>query len=476
MCDKRVVLKLALFCLFGLVFLLLLGSRLGPGPLYRSSTGSKGELDLQSQKLKGAVLNGTVRSPQENTSTITQLQRGGTSQGYVLVTRYSDQMTGASLNILSLQCWAAAVGPYVRVVRPFLRRGSKFGFDLPPSKSRGSGDGGEANSVELGDLFDMESWEAQTDKLGYAPLIRWEDFLASAPRRLILVSKKCPDCTVDTDDKFHKSASAFARNHVFTIVRHARFEERHYTAREFKALVYGDNMPGNSVVIFNYWGGICGSSKPHAYRISISDLGTCNRKSFSSFLFRNSRRIREDSKNYVERYLPEVGKRGYVSVMFRSERFALGHDFHSISSEDEKRALFVECIKSIGKSVDDLKRHFGIKSVLLTMDCLSQGSSAFRRPEGPEYFSRELVQSVATMLYQKLYGNESPLEEWESSFDQVASLKSPGYLAQVQKNLAARGTCLLMAGGGGFQLSAEELYNATHRTGSVHCALRVPNC
>ena len=458
LCDKKRTLKGVLFCSFGVAILLLISGRSRLG-----SSWSQGPFETDTLERGNSTLYGTIYN--------------GSRYGYIFVSHYSDQMTGGSFNILSLQCWAAAVSTRVRVVKPFLRGGSKFGFAFSSSKHTASENETEKNLIELGDLFDMDSWKAQTDKLGYAPLADWDDLFSFAPRSLITVTKKCSD-KEQCDDKFYQSVSAFARKYSFTVVHSAHLELKRYTMQEFTSVVYGQNRPGDVVVVFNYWGGLVRA--PRANRVAISDVKSCNRNLFSDFLFRNSKRIEEDSQRYVRQYLTgnRAEDRGYISVMFRSERFALAHDFHSIKSEEEKLSMLSSCIKNIGKSVDKLKTLYGIDSVFLAMDCTEQGSSGFRNLGNTHsYLTAELANTVATLLHHTLYGNHSTVKDWEESFNKVSSFKTAGYLAQVQKNLAARGTCLLTAGGGTFQLSAEKLYNVMHnQSNSVRCAIRVPKC
>ena len=50
-----------------------------------------------------------------------------------------------------------------------------------------------------------------------------------------------------------------------------------------------------------------------------------------------------------------------------------------------------------------------------------------------------LLSDSIVSLYKKLYGNSSTLEEWDESFYSVSSFRNEGYIAMLQKYLAARG-------------------------------------
>ena len=63
--------------------------------------------------------------------------------------------------------------------------------------------------------------------------------------------------------------------------------------------------------------------------------------------------------------------------------------------------------------------------------------------------------------------NSMTQDIWEESFESVAKFPHvPGYIAIMQKVLAASSVCLLLAGGGSFQGNANELYNELHSADS----------
>ena len=477
-CEKKRIIRIIVACLFLSLVVLL-----GAGRSFRKLkvTTSKSVEVISSIKvvknLKLLQSQGrneiSTKALALNISLNTSAKNGTT--GFVVVSHFSDQMTGASLNLLSLQCWASKLHGKVRVVEPFLIKGSKFGFDLPrisPDQRRRN-DSDYEPPVRLRDMLDIESWENATL---FPSLISWEDFLKEAPRNLILISPETPRRSNHNrcKENFVKPAYNFAKDHNFTVVREICLKRILYSAREFEDLVYGSYQPGNSVVLFNYWGGIV-DKWPKAYRIGISDMDVCDRLKFSEFLFRRSETVRRDSQQYMEHYMPLAVNSGYVSVMFRSERLGLSHSFKDISYE-EKLLTLTRCVRNITDYVDKLRAQYNIHAVFLAMDCRRQGSMVFRRLSGPAYMSRKLVDQVTLSLYQKLYGNSSSLEDWDDSFDRIASFKTAGYLAQLQKSLAANGSCLLTAGGGNFQLSAERLYHEIHRSSNALCAFQVPGC
>lgn len=75
-------------------------------------------------------------------------------------------------------------------------------------------------------------------------------------------------------------------------------------------------------------------------------------------------------------------------------------------------------------------------------------------------------------LYKRLHGNSSSLEDFDESFNSVSSFRNPGYIAMLQKQLAASGTCLITVGGGSFQKTTIKLYKKYH-PGNSSCAVTI---
>ena len=95
---------------------------------------------------------------------------------------YSDQMTGAAANLLSMQCWAFRLGHKVSVVEPFIQV-STLGVDSTHLVDTNSTAGNHVESVKLTDVYE---WESFANK-HFASLVNWYSFLLNAPRRMVVV-------------------------------------------------------------------------------------------------------------------------------------------------------------------------------------------------------------------------------------------------------------------------------------------------
>ena len=341
-------------------------------------------------------------------------------------------------------------------MEPFLK-GSKFSVDLTTVDN---------NVVRMRDFLDIESWHDYSSKRKYAPIVSWNHFLQHAPRDLILVFKACPIyCTPEKRKEyvrnFYKTTLVFIKNNGFRVIRSVNNTKGYlYTDQEFRELVYGGYSPDKTVVLFNTWGGIENKGPVRAYREGISDMKKCSRGTFADLKWlKNSELIKKDAQHYREEYLD----RKYISVMFRSEHFSNRYNLKKLDPEKQV-LLLTKCVNAISKYVNGLKKKHKIDSVFLTVDCRKHGSAGLNKASP---VNTQLNQA-ATLLYQQLYGNSSSLEDWDDSFDNISSYKAPGYIAQLQRYLAASGTCLLTAGGGTFQESARHFHEEMHKDSSYH--------
>ena len=98
------------------------------------------------------------------------------------------------------------------------------------------------------------------------------------------------------------------------------------------------------------------------------------------------------------------------------------------------------------------------------MDLGTYGSERYRN-------NREAVQLLEQQMegfMSKLFGRRTSLAEWEKNFFSVCQSKVFGYIAMVQKTIAAKGKVLMLAGTGTFLQSAKGLYRKFHKSDQVY--------
>lgn len=402
----------------------------------------------------GSLVNSTSPRPVETFNVTPSHSQGRKlKSGFVLAMDYSDQLTAGSVNLLSLQCWASQLHDRVKVVEPFLRCGSYWGVEASHLRN--------ASTLRLRDIFNATGWRRYSTNRALSPLANWEDFLKTAPRKMVLagLGRKA------LDKRFYDFALKFAKVRGFKIVRQVCTDSKIvFSAREFQSRIYGNFRPADTVVLFDTWSGISGTlpRPPLRYRLPINDLHWCERdSSIKKFMdsIPQSRRILGNGRRYIKRFLSH-SSHGYIAVMFRLEQLFVGR---KLITESDKLRGGSKCIESILKKVTAIKRK-GLTQVFLAMDSGKYGSYKYRSK------NRTVVHQLSHDLFRRLYdGGSMTFDSWEASFRSVADFLAPGYVAMLQLSVAVRATELLLAGGGSFQSVAEREIKFRHQSNArVH--------
>ena len=393
--------------------------------------------------------------------------------GYVMATRYSDQMTGSMANLACLQCWAGSLGPAVRVVEPFLCH-SHFGMNLYATYNRTirrEVPPYDDNSVALSDIVDMLEWDNFAKEKGWSPQIKWKTFIKAAPRQIVLVYRVTSSARFGDPANFYVSSTQFLKHYGFGIVRNISLPQRTYREEEFKKLVYGDFNPREVVVVFSLWGGIQANTDPYHIGMYGNTAKKCGRGHFFKVSnFPPSNKIARDASKYTNKYLDEVN--GYISVMVRIEHLILRHGLLH-KTKEQILSVTTKCFHNLLKELTALKDKHSTEKIFLTLDCRESGSQGFKYTERSLY--REIATTAVDTLFPMLYGNSTTLDEWDKSFEDVVTHNAPGYIAMLQKHLAAKGVCLLTVGGGVFQQETRQLHSSYHPNGPK-CARLVSEC
>ena len=376
---------------------------------------------------------------------------------------YSDQMTSASANVMNLQCFAAQHLKHVKVVEPFLHPiGSTFGVALSPSFVELKPQ--DMNRVRLSDVFDIAEWTDYAKSREYAPLISWEDFMTRSPKQFILVHHQWQ--TKECDQSMVNATKEFVTENDFTVVKQVCINFRYTGVMSPQKLcdtIYGELKPSEVVVIINHWGGIEGSVRN--YRFSIT--GTLCNRGRDSHLWHHSKQLSTDVQEYSRRYMNNT--RQYVAVMVRVEYFAIHHGLNKLSATIQRQKL-MECFSNISQKVKKVKHERNINSTLLTMDVGKYGSINLRT-ETSSRMNIDVLYKALPQFFFDMFGRTFTQEMWEDSFTSVARFDVSGYIAIMQKELAANSVCLIVAGGGSFQGSTKILYKELHP--SSECIISV---
>ena len=378
--------------------------------------------------------------------------RIGPPPGFMLVLRYSDQITAGSVNLRSLMCLAKKIGG-VQVVEPFVT-GSALGVKFNANWTE---------EVRMSDMFDYEAWKHATPFKKYGELVSFKDFLLNAPRKLLMVqhcygvSGTCHPCK--HKDVILKSR-VFCKLNNFELVGHECFSEETVNFSSIKSLLYSKYSKSEVVVMFDVFGGIETSAYvPRlAYRF-FANVRECSRKKVKSrSSLQPSQLVLSDADKYIQTYLNDMS---YMAVMIRME-IILGNA--KISSTN--RPTFAKkCFTNVLQRLEKIKKELRLNHVFVTLDIGKYGSGCFRVKSN---ITRAIEHHTEDFL-STIYGRNMTIGEYEERHISTSRKINPGYISVVQKQIAARADALVLVGrGSSYQSTTQDLYNALHKNKPKH--------
>ena len=399
----------------------------------------------------------SFQSDQDVFHDLVELSSAGRS-GYILVASFREQQTRASESLFGLQCWAR--GFYVNIVEPYVENSRLM---MPLNSSQHA-------LLRYRDVFDLGLWQLLSVQHDFAPLASWEDFLAKAPRRLIVVRFKYLTNTtimhrnendsivhMAVDDAFKegcrsaskellKKISFLTERHNFTVVRNVCINFAHgdkLTLYQFNKHIYGEMEPELASVLIDEWRGFT-SRVENGKRVVLSDACPLSSAVNSQPYAWPSRQLICDARKYRQKYLLQNIE--YIAVMLRTEKIL------KINNSMEFMAHYLNMTVSEWRT---MKTKYGIQRTYLTMDIGKFGSASLleRRDERLTPFMPLYEAFVKTVL-----GPQTTIGKWETEFESVASHNDSGYIGSLQKTVAAQGKCMVLAGGGSFQKHARYMY------------------
>ena len=353
-----------------------------------------------------------------------------------------------------MQCLANSYG--MKIVEPFIE-GSLFAFPFNRI-ARGR------NPLRLRDLIDVDLWNEQTSRVyNYLPLASWEEFLSKAPRSVVLLCIKYRDppripipipghdyklgCTHEDCFKKFDDTVSFLSRFKFRVVRKACANflntAASVTDKQLLKSTLEKLKQDNVTIITNQFRGFFG-----LYRLPVAS--TCGvTHAVMNVLTEPSTKLVEDANKYVKEHFEN---RKFVSILVRIERIVL-HNFLNVT----------KCGELVLSKLKKLKKERNLKDYFLAMDIGKFGSKGSNvnklEPQGKGFF-------------RQVYGSNWRFKDWEESF-QVSNNSNPAYIANLQRTISARGSCLLMVGGGGFQYQARKLYSEYHPDPNSSCIYQI---
>ncbi len=396
--------------------------------------------------------------------------------GFVLALNFHEQQTQAVSNLFALQCWAKAL--QVNVVEPFMVD-SFFTFPMNASSK-------ERHHVRFRDVFNHTRWNQLFTKHKLAPLASWEQFVAHAPRRLIVVrfrylkpkeyklQKKMGMERVhrSTTKIFktgcHKSAELSTKLAYmvevlnFTVVRDVCLNFAHgdqLTASQFNSHVYGGTGPRTVAVLMEEWRGF--SNEKNGKRVSLHGGCWLSARIHPMLYATPSRQLICDAHKYRKWYLRTES---YITLVVRTEKM------HSLAYDHTHMAA---CLNNTLTMWRRLKKATKIHTTFLSIDIGKFGSYTLMERKGDVKYNP--YKNLYTNFMKTLFGPHATLRTWELGFEEVASNLEPGYVASLQKTIASMAKCAILSGGGSFQKHILYLHRKIHHNNRP-CVIVMEDC
>ena len=367
-------------------------------------------------------------------------------QGYMLALSYYDQMTGGVANLKSLMCLAKKIGG-VHVVEPFVT-GSLLGLNLTAKWTK---------EVKMTDVLDYEVFKNSLPLDRFGELASFETFLQNTPRKLLMVqcchaASVCRPCK---DEGLISRTRVFCERNGLELVGVVcvNFEkEKMLDLTAVNTLLYSKYNKSEVVILFELYGGIPVTPNNWLTFRFNANIQECRREN-SKPSIAAGRYVLSDANEYIRKYL---NGSSYISLMIRMEMVFL----QSRAEESQRPKVAKQCFDNLLQKLNDIGKRTGLKQIFLTFDIGRYGSEGFRHGSKIE----RAIEEHAGEFLSTIYGRNMSLTEWEERYISTCRLNNAGYIAIVQKQIAAGGEVLVLSGpASAYQESATMLYNKLHQ-------------
>ena len=408
--------------------------------------------------------------------------------GYIVTTEYTGQQAAGVRGLISQQCWVASFRLPMHIVEPYvsnsiLSHGPTFWRTTDQDQGHQKG-----NLIKFSDYYDLKHFNVKSLEDQNPILVSWEDFIQRAPRKVIVVTiqnihNKCflyknststcaskitnqtaekrftSDCETLTGD----TSSKYLENMNFSIVRTVCFNCKYgmlsgFLPRNFTAHIFGKLKPSEVTVLFNQW------KYSMALTPKCKPSSVCKDTAIAlSERLNTSESLLHDAENYIRTV---ARKKNTVTIMIRLE-------WYIIMYHREMLQMVTKVTKCL-EEVEDVYIKVARGSIpLWALDIGKYGSGTYNFTLSKHNMSETdfgtLVNHVKSLV-SKLHTFWT-FKEWENSFSYMAGQKSEdkGYVAALQNAVAGRSDCLILMGGGHFQVLALKQYLDNHPHPSQVC-------
>ena len=402
------------------------------------------------------------RSPEAASSS----SRSGSDarRSYMLTHTYGGQLTRAIKNMMMQQCWARDLVGGATLIEPF---SSKSLLIHEPVLWSAVKSGHMVDAARFSDYFDLQFYNQVSEEKSGAPLVVWEEFLAKAPREMIIVSTPQAACetevrrsaTAGMDKSFKQfvqglEAMRFVVNKVVTVDCRDADRGKHLVQHLMPFLF-------NTTLVFGSWRNyhVVDSWLHMEQHCDTSDKYPASR-------LRPSAKIQRHMENYKSSVL-QANKT--IAIMLRVERFL------TLKSSGRSNETVDSCLKKTMSVYEGLRQQaqWVGSEPYLTLDIGRFGSGIMQTMDSVSRFGESLdeVTKLVTKFLVRIYNSRwKTITEWEDSFVQATGgVQERGYVAMLQRGIAVESDCLILMGGGSYQEVAATQYLEGHPSPTEQC-------
>ena len=397
---------------------------------------------------------------------------------YILTMEFAGQQGAGTYALVSQQCFVSNLGLPAYIVEPFVINSVlRHTYQNTHDKN---------THMKFSDLFDIDTFNTESNKSGYGPLVRWERFLNSGPDRAILVElqsggQKSTDVVWDgystQDSPCYKDKQYPEHGNVINstlclvrIVRMCCVYSRDtkklstpgtiMTTEELRHGIFSNWKSEQVTILFKQWTGL--------WHVPATCKTNLKGKIYPS------EQVQKFANKYRDTYLINKSNK-VVAFVLRFE--------HLIA-----RNYNVDvCLRKFHQARESLNSTLTNASVFVAADLGRYQSGSWEWTfsiSGIDHKRGEQMQSTFMKALSDFIGSQWKFGEWDNSFNQVTGgIEDAGYIATLQKSIASTADCLvfLTKGDSAFQNLVKQEYTEYHPTVSeqcIHylCTKDCPNC
>ena len=394
--------------------------------------------------------------------------------GYVLPLGYGGYQGRGCSGVLSVQCWLKSFNLPMMVVEPLIQN-SQFIAD------------GRHNSgvLSFSDLFDINHFnKLTTGRSRYARLSKWDDFIHKSPKNVIYViitgsdnvhqqgiyieweMGQTNECSTKYSELKFLEQLGYC---VVKVIKSILVRPTPFTASEMNDIVFNTWKPDEVTIVFSGWSPKFTVSNPNHPNMCQEIVFAEGQSPFIP-----SQQLMKAVVKYEEMYLkPKTS----VAVMIRSEHFirSLGGLVRNGQIKQSNLNQTVDRhIRRLITTAKNLNKGFPGGKIFVTADIGAFGSFTWgqavnalgkRDASFLAYVDKAFKGAVVS-----LHDEQQTLKEWEQSFTKATGgNEDQTYVAALQRVIASRASCLLLFGGGSFELLAFDDYLMSHPKSSEQC-------